>query len=216
MGMRVAAGAVRMRMGGGVIMRMRVRVFMRVIVIMIMVIVGVSVRMSMIVHMGVIMLVVVIMMMIVGVRVRVTRAPQALEQHPTADGDDGKSRDRSQDLRHLLRHDVLEQEQRGESQQEHRHRMRERHHGAQEGCMFERAARAHQISRDDGLAVSGSQCVRGAENKRDADCRRDHPRSERLLVQQARQGVVLRRGALQEGKQQCHWTTKPCMVACAS
>ena len=42
------------------------------------------------------------------------------------------------------------------------HRVRERYHPTQKGRVFERAARTHQIGRDDSFAVPRRQRMRGA------------------------------------------------------
>ena len=46
--------------------------------------------------------------------------------------------------------------------------------------------------------------MRGAQYKRDPDCRRDHPRSELLLVQQPCERVSLLASALQQSKKRNH------------
>src|ERR1700722_9963147 len=46
--------------------------------------------------------------------------------------------------------------------------------------------------------------MRGAQDESEADSRRDHPRSELLLVQQSCQRISLRGSALQESKKRNH------------
>jgi hypothetical protein len=67
----------------------------------------------------------------------------------------------------------------------------------QERRVLQRSARAHQIRGDDGLAVPGRECMRRAQRKRNTNGHHNHPRRERLLVQQSREGLGLRRAALQ-------------------
>jgi hypothetical protein len=47
--------------------------------------------------------------------------------------------------------------------------------------------------------------VRGAQGESDADCSRDHPGRELLLVEQARQGIGRLSATLQERKKRIHY-----------
>lgn len=116
--------------------------------------------MTVIMVMIVMMVVIVIMMMVV--MMTMTGGMDTLVQHPSTNRDDGQSRYRPENLRDLLRHDVLKQKHGGQAQQEHAHRMRKRHHRAQKSRVPDGAARTHQIRRHNGLAMSGSERVRRA------------------------------------------------------
>jgi hypothetical protein len=165
----MAAGAVVM------LVRVSIRVMVRVIV---------TVRMIMIVR--VILIVAVVMVMMCGMG-----TPCAFVEHPGPDPHDRQAGNRAQRLRHFRRDDVLKQKKRDQTKHENCHGVREGHHRAQEGCMFEGAARPYQIRCDDGFAVPGSERVSGAKDKREPHCRRDHPGGEFLLVEELRQSVWL-------------------------
>jgi hypothetical protein len=93
---------------------------------------------------------------------------QALDpssEHPGSDRNDGKSREHSQYLGDFFRNQVVEEEQRRESERENRNRVREGNHCSEKCGVFQSAARAYQVSCDDGLAMAGSQSMRGAQEE---------------------------------------------------
>src|ERR1700687_1095710 len=129
-----------------------------------------------------VMVVIMIMMvMIVTVVMMMAGGMNPLVQHPRTNSDNRQPGNRSQDPRHLFRHDVLKQKHGGQTQQEHAHRMRERHHRSQKNRVLDSAARTHQISRNNRLPMSGRERMRRAQNKSNTHCRTSHPRREFLL-----------------------------------
>ena len=128
----------------------------------------------------------VVMMMVVRVMVGLGRlgqdAADALVHHPRADRYDGQAGNRAEHLSDLFRHDVLEQEQRRESQQEHADGVREGHYRAQKHGVLESAARANQVRRHDGFSMTGGQRVRGAQREGYDDRDQDHAQCQFTLM----------------------------------
>src|ERR1700739_78499 len=156
-----------------VLMRMLVRMIpvrmipVRMIMVMI-------VLVTMMLMMIVLMLIVrMAMPMLMFVRMRMSRPAQAFVQHPAADRDDRQSRDCAQNASDVFRYHVLKQEQGRHAQQEHAHRVRERDHRAQERRMLERAARSHQVGRDNHFAMARRERMSGSPYQSGADRLRD-------------------------------------------
>ena len=63
--------------------------------------------------------------------------------------------------------------------------MSERHHPPQERRMLHRAARPHQIRRDDGLPMTGRECMRRSQAVEHAPPERQDARRARVLEAEA-------------------------------
>src|SRR5687767_8508762 len=103
-----------------------------------------------------IMVMIMIVVMIMTVIVTVPTQPSCpLDQQGSPNPYDCDARDRRQDRSQRLGRDVFSQKQCHESEKKHTDGMGKRHHAAEKRGVLVGSPRAHQVSRDDRLAVAG-------------------------------------------------------------
>ena len=90
----------------------------------------------------------------------------------------------------LLRQNVLREEQRRQTEEEHADGVRERHHPAEKNGVLRSAARADQVRGDDRLSVARRKRVNRAQSERHHHAGQHHSPADLALVQHAREVIA--------------------------